>query len=425
MPIAAAAYRSRTGRSCARFDESLPNGIAVRYVAHGEKPAIRNLREKFAAALNRGQFWKSVPTRSVALFYMAIFSLFATLGFLDLLMRTVRLHGMHIVLGVLLSGGFAALFAVAALRRKYVFMLPIAVIMVAASLWVSRAYRNEEALVPKGSELGAQLQLLGMGGVVTLSLAYTFFLLFFSREGERYFRTHSEIVLARELHQALVPAVQQTIGDFEIYGASIPSGEVGGDLVDLVAHGDEWTAYVADVSGHGIAPGVLMAMFKASIRTRILADSDGAGLLEGVHQTLYPLKTSNMFVTAGLLHWDAGRMDLSLAGHPALVLYRCASRDICEYAPTDLPIGILPEQSFTSREIECQPGDILLLLTDGITEAANRAGDELGIEPIKSGLQQWAELPLPEIFGNLREQALRFGKQQDDQTMLLVRRLKG
>ncbi len=274
-----------------------------------------------------------MPTSSVALFYLAIFSLFATLGFLDLLMRTVRLHGMHIFLDVLFSGGFSVLFAVTALRRKYVFMLPIVVIMVTASVWLSRSFAHEQVLVPKGSELSAQLQLLGMGGVVTLSLAYTFFLLFFSREGERYFRTHSEIVLARELHQALVPAVHQTIGNFEIYGASIPSGEVGGDLVDLVVHGNEWIAYVADVSGHGIAPGVLMAMFKASMRTRILAGSNGAGLLEGVHQTLYPLKTSNMFVTAGLLHWGADRMALSLAGHPALMHYRRASRDICRNMP--------------------------------------------------------------------------------------------
>lgn len=90
-------------------------------------------------------------------------------------------------------------------------------------------------------------------------------------------------------------------------------------MVDLVSLGSEWTAYVADVSGHGVAPGVLMAMFKASVRSRILAGYDEAGLLAGVHQTLYPLKTSNMFLTAGFLQARAGRLMLSLAGHPALL----------------------------------------------------------------------------------------------------------
>ena len=65
----------------------------------------------------------------------------------------------------------------------------------------------------------------------------------------------------------------------------------------------------------------------------------------------------------------------------------------------------------------------MLLLTDGITEVAGQNEAELGAEPIKSGLRQWADLPLPEVFRNIRELALRFGKQLDDQTMLLVRRL--
>jgi hypothetical protein len=372
----------------------------------------------------RGEFWKSVPPRSLAMFYGAIFTLFATLGFLSLMMRTVQLSPLHIFLGVLFSGGFAMLFAYAALQKKYKLMPFIIVAELGGFEMLSRMFRNEAGLVPPGSAIGDQLHLLGIGGVVTLSIAYSLFLFFSGREGERFFRTHTEIALARELHQALVPAVQMTVGAYEIYGASIPSGEVGGDLVDAVTHGDDWTAYVADVSGHGVAPGVLMAMFKASVRSRIIAGCDGAGLLEGVHQTLYPLKTSNMFVTAGFLQQHAGRLMLSLAGHPALVHFRRASGDLCEYDPADLPMGILPEQTFTSRAIECAPGDILLLLTDGLTEAANARGEELGIEPIKSGLKQWAEKPLPEIFRHLRELALAFGKQQDDQTMLLVRRRK-
>jgi len=220
-----------------------------------------------------------------------------------------------------------------------------------------------------------------------------------------------------------VPEIDTRIGDFEIYGASIPSGEVGGDLVDFVAQGDDWTAYVADVSGHGIAPGVLMAMFKASVRSRILAGCDGESLLNGVHQTLYPLKTSNMFVTAGFLQARAGRLLLSLAGHPALLRLQSATGEICEYAAADLPMGILPEQRFSSRVIECAPGDVLLLLTDGIMEAANKAGEEMGIEPVKSALCESPGLPLPELFCKIRKLALAFGKQVDDQTMLLVRRL--
>ena len=300
--------------------------------------------------------------------------------------------------------------------------------IIAGQIGVATAFgphlRHDVELVASNSEMAAQLRVLGTGGFFALVIAYSCFLIFSSREGERFFLTHAEMKLARELHQTLVPAIELSVGGFAIYGASIPSGDVGGDLVDAVSHGDDWTAYVADVSGHGVAPGVLMAMFKASVRSLILAGYDGAALLEGVHQTLYPLKTSNMFITAGFLQSHQGHLSLSLAGHPSLIYLRRETGEVGEYPSADLPIGILPEQSFSTVELDCHPGDILLLLTDGIMEAANKAGDELGIEPVKMVLRENPDLPLPEMFQKIRGLALNFGKQADDQTMLLVRRLR-
>lgn len=364
-----------------------------------------------------------MPLSSLTLFYAGVFCLFATIGFLTLMMRTYRLGWIESSSTVLLCSGVAVLFAMAAVKRKYLLMPVIAAAQIAGFTWLAQVFGHSAGAAQTGSQLQAQLQFLGLGGAITLSVGYALFLVFFSREGVRYFRAHTEIALARELHQALVPEIQRTIAPYEIYGASIPSGEVGGDLVDLVEGNNEWIAYVADVSGHGVSPGVLMAMFKATVRSRILTGKDGAGLLEGVHQTLYPLKTNNMFVTAGFLQAHEDRMELSLAGHPALLHFQRRAGSVCEYPPQDLPVGILPVQSFTARSIDCRQGDILLLLTDGITEVAGQDEAELGVDPIKAGLRQWADLPLPEVFGNIRELALRFGKQLDDQTMLLVRRL--
>lgn len=364
-----------------------------------------------------------MPASALTFFCLAIFCLFSAIGFLALLSRTVQLQPWQIWATVLLCGGCAVFYALSAAKRSYILFPLVAVVQGLGMTFLGRSYDHNARLMDPGSVLHSQLQLLSVGGTLTLAGGYLFFMLFLSREGERYFRAHTEIALAREVHQALVPEIDTRIGDFEIYGASIPSGEVGGDLVDFVAQGDDWTAYIADVSGHGIAPGVLMAMFKASVRSRILAGCDGASLLDGVHQALYPLKTSNMFVTAGFLQARDGRLLLSLAGHPALLRLQRARVEICEYAAADLPLGILPEQSFSSREIECAPGDILLLLTDGIMESENKAGNELGMDPVKSALRESPDLPLPELFCKIRNLALAFGKQVDDQTMLLVRRL--
>jgi hypothetical protein len=373
----------------------------------------------------RAEFWKSIPHASLALFYAGVLCLFSAVGFMGLMMTTSRLSRVEIFLQVLASGGFAVLYAGAAVRRKFLYMPLIAVPQMVAFAGLGWVYRNNPVLVNASSGLPPQLHLLGFGGILTLVAGYVLFLFFFSIEGVRYFRTHTEIVLAQEIHRALVPEIHKTIGSFEVYGASAPSGEVGGDLVDLVEYGTVWTAYVADVSGHGVAPGVLMAMFKTAVRTLILAGYDAGHLLEGVHQALYPLKTGNMFVTAGFIHAQADRLTLSLAGHPALLHYKAQTSEVGEYPAQDLPVGILPEQTFTARMLDCKPGDILLLLTDGITEVFDRRAAEMGVAPIKAALYQWADLPLPELFKSIREVALSFGKQQDDQTLLLIRRRNG
>ena len=390
----------------------------------GGSATISRLIAKYKANVRKAEFWKSVPAPSLVLFYAGIFSLFATLGVLVMVMRTTHLTGVQVSSYVLFTGGVAVLYASAALRRKFLFMLPVAALQVVGFRWLDSVSSHGARLVDPGSGLASQLHALSLLGSLTLAAGYTCFLVFFNREGVRYFGAHTEIALARELHQGLVPEIQQTIGAYEIYGASVPSGEVGGDLVDLVPSTEGWTAYVADVSGHGVSPGVLMAMFKATVHTLILNGCDGALLLEGIHRTLYPLKASNMFVTAGFLQASAGRLTIALAGHPGLLHFQRLKSQVCEYPAEDLPLGILPRQTFTAREIDCQPGDILLLLTDGITEVADRRGAELGVEPVKSGLEQWADSPLPEIFRNIRRLATDRGKQEDDQTMLLVRRSK-
>jgi serine phosphatase RsbU (regulator of sigma subunit) len=130
----------------------------------------------------------------------------------------------------------------------------------------------------------------------------------------------------------------------------------------------------------------------------------------------------NMFVTAGLLQLAPGnRVNFSLAGHPPLMRYSQMQRAIVEYGPQNMPLGILPEQSFAADVLECDPGDVLLLLTDGFTEVFKSDGSELGLEPLKQEFRRAADRPLSEIFESLRKISLAYGKQDDDQTMLLVR----
>jgi serine phosphatase RsbU (regulator of sigma subunit) len=100
-----------------------------------------------------------------------------------------------------------------------------------------------------GPALEARLQSDTNGIALALIVSFVLLSNFVQREGTRYVRAHTEIRLATDIHRLLVPAIARRIGRFEFHGISFPSGDVGGDLIDLVEFENGWIAYVADVSG--------------------------------------------------------------------------------------------------------------------------------------------------------------------------------
>ena len=371
--------------------------------------------------LSRRQAWKSTPRAMRICFYGAVFSLFASVSVLLLLMRTTDLSPFEILLNIVIMGGFAIGYAAASIWQRY-WLIPLLVISegVLFSVVGAHYYHSGSLLIAAGSPLQRQREVLGIIGIVSVSLGYFLFIAFFASQGARYFRAHNEIAMAAEIHRALVPPIHKTVRSFEIYGASVPSGEVGGDLVDVAGDGESWTGYVADVSGHGVSAGLLMAMFKTAVRTRV-KDACTTELLAEVHRALYPLKTPNMFATVGLLQWTGRTFNLTLAGHLPLLHYVQSCGEVREYPAPDLPWGILADQTFQSMEVACQTGDIFVLLTDGLTEVFDRSGREMGMAPLKEVLGRSASQKLPDLFNSMRTTALNFGKQDDDQTMLIVR----
>lgn len=370
---------------------------------------------------SREASWKSLPVAARIFFHAGVFALFASIGFISLAMGRVYLPPLRIFLTVIIIGGCAIGYAALSVARRFWWMPALGIAEGALFAIVGYMYRNAPQLISQDSPLQKQLTELGVGSIISVVVGYTLFIVFFAKQGSQMFRAQNEIALAGEIHRALVPAFHQEFGRFELYGASVPSGVVGGDLVDLIGDAKAWTAYVADVSGHGVSAGVLMAMFKTAVHTQ----PDGATpeiLLSEVNRTLYPLKTNNTFVTAGVLHCNGGGLSLALAGHPSLLRYCRNTGQVNEYPPADMPVGILPEESFTAVPVACEPGDVLLLITDGLTEVFDRQGKEMGLGPLKTGLVQWASLPLAEQFTRLRAVALKMGPQLDDQTMLIVRR---
>ena len=303
-------------------------------------------------------------------------------------------------------------------------MIPLAAVQVSAIWLLDRVYRNRPNLAMDAAALKDKVRVDATGVLISVICGYVLFLLFFQREGKRFFAAHTEIRLAAEIHSSLVPELSFKTRQFEFFGVSFPSGAVGGDLVDVVADSNGWFAYVADVSGHGVPAGVLMSMTKSAVRMWLASRAHDSPLLSDLNSVLKPLLTSNMFVTFAYAAWDTGPgLAFSSAGHVPLLHYRASVGRSEQCSVSNLPLGILLSQDFASGSLRFECGDILAIVSDGFTETFDSKGREFGLTGIEEIVQSARSKELREISAELRARVREYGEQRDDQTILLVRRI--
>jgi sigma-B regulation protein RsbU (phosphoserine phosphatase) len=245
-----------------------------------------------------------------------------------------------------------------------------------------------------------------------------------TREGARYLRMRTEMMLAQSIHRGLVPALAGRHTGLEYVGASYPSGEVGGDLVDVVTGPDgRWIGYVADVSGHGVPAGVVMAMVKSAVRMGIARNASVESLLGETNDVLVPLINSNMFATAAIVEINGRNGRIGLAGHPPVLHFRKATRTVEEASVLNFALGFFAGHRYVTASLACAPGDILAILTDGLLEVFDREDREFGLGNVKEILARDSDQPLNRILASIVAAARHHGPQHDDQTAPIVRLL--
>jgi len=262
------------------------------------------------------------------------------------------------------------------------------------------------------------------GGILIamIVLAYVLFVVFFQHEGVRTIRMQTELSLARKIHSTLIPPLEGLFGRLEVYGRSTPGAEMGGDLIDLVQRDGSVDVLIADVSGHGIKAGVIMAVVKSAFRTRLRTGCELDTLFADVNAVVGELAESGMFVTASAMRFGgAGEALFCGAGHGPLLHYQTASRSIARIECESVPLGVLEDERFATKPIMCGPGDLFLLMTDGLTEVFSPRGRMLGDQPIEDVFRGAADRPLTEIYDKVMGLVQNHGPQSDDQTLLLVR----
>lgn len=259
-------------------------------------------------------------------------------------------------------------------RLIIVLMIGCAVYFTALNKFLPNAQRNLNS-----QQFHIAVILHGLAITAFISLGYTLFVAFFTAEGKRFFAAFTEIELAKGIQRELVPAVSLAESGFEFYGVSLPSGAVGGDLLDVVRCGERWLAYVADVAGHGVRAGVLMSMIKASVRTRYESGDSGAkGLLESLNNVLFSLTDAASYATVAYLMLDRGSpVTFSLAGHVPIFHYR-REQDVVEpQAVENFPLAMFERARFETGQLAAETGDVFAVVTDGLTELANDKGKRL------------------------------------------------
>jgi Stage II sporulation protein E (SpoIIE) len=382
---------------------------------------IENLRELLFRSSKRRKIFENVPKTSKLMLLTMVFCLCCAIGILGQL-DSQTASPTKMWAGALYTGLFAVGYAWIATETSWIWMIPLFLAQtVVASPFFSYVQRHSSPGPAVPGAIKPWLRMNSLTAILLLIAAYVLTWAFITREGDRFFRTHTEIKLAGEIHKKLVATIDRQIAGYEFYGASLASGVVGGDLVDVIEQNDHWLAYVADVAGHGVSSGVLMAMIKSAAAMSMRFDPEAKSLLAGINEVLCSLKTSNMFATVGFLAWSPENgLRYSLAGHPPIL--RCGE-EVQQLSSQNLPVGLFPNVIFESTAIDTPPGDVLAILTDGLMEVANRGGEELGLDPIASTLRRLKDSPLAEIAAAIFEQADKHGARTDDQSLLFVRRL--
>ena len=363
---------------------------------------------------------RSTPLRLQLVFFAGTFFVFLPTGLLTDVAELGATPPGRLVLASVIAGATAVAYTVVA-RYGAIWMAvlaPFHVFGLFALQWVV------EPLGPPLREETALRARLGLDvGLTVLSLIVGFALLstFIRREGARHGRLRAEVELARQIHGVLVPPLARRSSSVEVRGISAASGEVGGDLVDVVEHDDGWTAYVVDVSGHGVGSGLLMGMVKSAARVALRTRTDLGALLTLLNVVVHDLKNPAMYATFAGLQWRSGTLTFTTAAHVPVLRRRSGDATVEELSMTQLPVAMFPDTGYTATPIEAGPGDLFVILTDGLTEVFDRREQEFGLERMKALVAAHGDGPLDALEQRILAAVRAHGPQLDDQSLLLVR----
>ncbi len=243
---------------------------------------------------------------------------------------------------------------------------------------------------------------------------------------ERLASIRQELETARRIQQSILPEEVPRIAGLDLAARYVPAAEVAGDFYDfLPAEGRRTGLLIADVSGHGVPAALVASMLKVAAAAEIPHASSPARVLSEMNQIFHG-KLRNQFITAFCVFLDleTGRITWSGAGHPPALLWRGREGKVEELAPGGPVMGRLGRALYDETSLPLEPGDRLLLFTDGIPEALSPAGEPFGDERLQALLAahapQTAEQIAEALLARLAEWTGRSAAFEDDLTFVVA-----
>lgn len=195
------------------------------------------------------------------------------------------------------------------------------------------------------------------------------------REGRKL---RSEVEIASEIQKQSISQEEDFMPGLDLAVGICSASEVGGDSLDVVAgQNGNYYLYVGDVTGHGVPSGFVMMMVNALISAFASKIINGADLLSSVNTVLKPRIKSNMMMTAAMLRWDSVNKKLFYtgAGHEFILIYKHKEQHVYKVKTGGVALGMIKDisRALKEQQIAFEPGDLIVLYTDGITEARYRS----------------------------------------------------
>ena len=250
------------------------------------------------------------------------------------------------------------------------------------------------------------------------------------REAHEKRLLEGELQNAREVQRILLPQADPVVMGFRISGTNLPARIISGDYYDYLNLGDrKFGIVIADVSGKGFPAGLLMAMCRSVLRSVAPGRSSPSDVLAAVNRQLFPDIREDMFISMAyaILDETTGQLVIARAGHDPPLLFHRDSGKVELLRPPGLALGIDNGSVFQrvtkDLEVHLQPGDCILLYTDGVREALDPHDEEFGVDRMSESFRMTAPLGAEAVLTRMQEELRQFtgdGPQMDDITLVSI-----